>query len=245
MKDWKVWLETRMLQESMDLYIKGHDTHNQIDDVDDLAHYLKYNTFDKMWSKMTPEEQEEIRKGGSMHHWVISPDGSFYKDGTPVINFYTTGFTPERKKQMLQGIEFYLKELGIPMGQIQTNTSNMYGGEVIRIPIGQIPKKDTPARLNMSNQNAITIFRDLLNYPEDPEGGFFGISAADLLIKIDNLPDYMSQVHQRDPYDKKGKTGPRMIDFGLSADAIQQRLDIIRQIAQWAVKNGHSELYVA
>ena len=42
----------------------------------------------------------------------------------------------------------------------------------------------------------------------------------------------------------KTKDGPQMVHFGLDSEDIQYRLGKIKEVAEWAIENGYSKMYV-
>lgn len=132
---------------------------------------------------------------------------------------------------------------------------------VIRIPILQIPKANVnePPEVNMANSNAVLIFRDILKFepthdqnadgspdPFADAGTEFGnIDAWQVLQRIDQaLRGGSIDIHQRDPYTKQQPGNATIHHGGYDASSIKRRLEQIRQIAQWAVDNGYSQLVV-
>lgn len=237
------WLEKKILQESMDVYIKDYQDES-LRDIEDISNFLRRNVLYGLWDKMTPEQQKSVVDGGSNLHGMITPDGNYYQDGEEIISFYIDGWEEEMVQKAIQGIKYYLDEKGIKYGAFNTEQSRMFNGKVVRIPIlHKPPQNDVPARINMSNSNAALIFGDVLGYPRNQDG-FFGINPRDLLVKIENLPDYAPEIHQKDPYQSKGETGPTFHHGGLDKSSIIRRLQQIRQVAEWAIKNNYDEIYV-
>jgi len=232
----KTFLEWLELNESMSVYIKGYDYQNNIKDLDDLSWFLIRNV-------INPIEKERIKSGSEDEGWPveypISPDGSYYESGNLVLNFYTTGWSKESIDKIVKGIKYYLDQLVIKYAPPkQPEKSGKYKGKVIRIPILSMRKtKGAPPQLNMANDNAVLIIKDLLGLSLD------GFSPRDLLIKIDNLDDDLIDIHKRDPYMTRGKS--TVYWGGLSKDDIWKRIEILKQIAKWSIENGYEELYLA
>lgn len=242
MKTFIEWLQ--QINESMSIYVSGHDYHGDINDIDDLAEQLKRKVLYAAFDKLPPEQQKMVRDGGSMHHGMLTPDGSYYSNQEEVLNFYTAGWG-EMIPRLVQGIKYYLDELGVKYGEFKVEKSGMFGSEVMRIPILQWAKsKNTPPLLNMANANARLIFGELLGFPGD-EGGYSDISPADLYRKIEELEKHQLDIHARDAYTAKPKNGPTMIHGGLSSGDISSRLEQIKQIAKWALDNHYDQIYVA
>lgn len=239
MRGFNEWLKNRVLSESMNLYVADFDYGSNVQSVEDIANALVSKV---LWPVLQKMQGQKLPVAP---YDMISPDGSFYEHGHQIINFYTGGLSPEDEQKILQGIQYYLKEMGVKYGAFKKEKSGMKASDVIRIPVASFEKTaNAPMELNLSNANARVIFGDVLNFQGD-ESGYPNISPADLLMKIDNLPDFSIGLHQRDPYSQQSKGGPQMYYGGLSEDAIRQRLDIIRKIAQWAIQNHYDRLFVA
>lgn len=241
MNSFKDWLQI----ESMSVYVQGYDYQDDINDLDDVANSLKRKVLYPAWEKLSKEQQEMVEKGGSGQHSMIVPDGDYYADSkNQVINFYTAGWPHDMVPGLIQGIKYYLDEMRIKYGQFKIDDSGMFDSEVVRIPVLQYStSKNSPALLNLSNDNAMVIFRDLLKFPEE-SGGFVDISPADLYRKIETLEKDMIDIHARDPYSSQQKGGATYISGGLSSEGIASRLEQLKQIAKWALDNHYDQMYV-
>lgn len=241
MSRFKEWLH---LNESMSVYVQGHDYQSDIHDLDDVANSLKKKVLYPAWDKLSEEQQEKVRKGGSTQHEMIVPDGDYYGDGKKLINFYTAGWPKEMVSGLVQGVKYFLDEMKIKYGPFKTDKSGMFDSEVVRIPILQFgTSKNSPALLNLSNANATLIFGDLLKFPQE-ESGFTNISPADLYRKIEELEKDMVDVHARDPYSSQKQGGAAFFSGGLSSEQITSRLEQIKQVAKWALDNHYDQMYV-
>jgi hypothetical protein len=236
------WLD---LRESMDLYVSGFEYPQETETLLDLCHYLFRNVIDRFWQKMTPEQQARFRNQGRAIE-TISPDTSSSDafGSTGIINFYMGGIDPALRPKMLQGVKYYLDELGVKYGPFKEESDGS-DIRVVRIPIlhNEPKKHDMPAKLNMANANAHLIFGQLLGFPD--EGGSYSFSARDVMVKIDGaLKELDIQKAARPTTVEKGK-GATVYSMGLSADDIKMRLGKIREIAKWAIEKGYDQLYVA
>lgn len=240
MKTFKEWKE---LHETMDVSVADYNSSGNIRDLDDVTHVLFRQVLAPVYEKISPEDQQKMKEMGPYDAMnVITTDGSYYENGSKVINFYIGGMPEDALNKILNGIHYYLKEMNIKYGPFKTEKSGMYKGNVIRIPVLELKQTENmPTPLNLSNSNAYLIFRDILGYHERD---FYDIPVADLLFKIGQLPDYAPELHQRDPYTVKGK-GPMMYSGGLDASGIKARLDQIKNIALWAQNNGYDKITVA
>ena len=243
MKTFIEWLQ--QLNESMSVYVSGHEYHQDINNLDDLAEQLKQKVLYVAWNKLPPDQQQAVQAGGSVQHGMLIPDGSYYNsEKQEVLNFYTAGWG-KMIPNLIQGIKYYLDELGVKYGEFKAEKSGMFNSEVVRIPILQWSKsKNAPPLLNLANANARLIFGELLGFPGD-EGGYSDISPADLYRKIEELERHQLDIHARDAYTMKPKNGPTMMHGGLSSEDISSRLEQIKQIAKWALANHYDQIYVA
>lgn len=233
------FLEWLKLNESMSLYISGHDYHGDINNLDDLAHQIKVKLINPIWYKLSPEDQQMIQKGGSMYHGIITPDGSHYLDGEQVLNFYTQGWKDVSK--IIQGIKYYLDELHVKYGPFKEEKSGAFNGNVIRIPILEFKKtNNSPPLLNMSNANAELIFHDLLGFDTEQH-----MSPVDVYHKIETLNKDQLDIHARDAYQTQNKGSAQVFHGGLSSSDIANRLEQIKKIAKWAIDNHYDQMYLA
>lgn len=244
MKTFKEWMN---LTEGMSVMISGYNSNDNIKDFESIAEFIKGKVINPLWYQLTEEEKAAVRKGGSLHHGILAPDGSYYgRDGKEILNLYTGGWPDEQLNKMVKGVKYYLDEMKIKYSPFITDRSKMFDGDpVIRIPIlSWKPTQDAPPSLDMNNSNTHLIFSDVLGYKGE-EGGYFNLSPADLVVKIDNIENGKLQIHARDPYVSKRNNGPEMIHGGIDSSGIERRLEVIKQIAQWAMKNHYDNIYVA
>jgi len=242
MKSFQEWLVA--INESVTFTVAGHDYSNQIKDLYDLGNFLSRKIIVPHMSKLS---EEDLKKAQQIYPDSISPDLSTWQWGEEdgVLNFYTVGFEAVLPK-MLDAIKYFLDDLGIQYGQMRTEQSGAYNSNVIRIPILQIKKsKNAAPDVNMTNRNAQIIIRDLLQFP-DPLEDIYKLPVADLLIRINNVQDYLINIHTVEPYSvsKKNQEELKSTIFhgGLSFEQIQRHLDSLEQLALWAKANGYHEI---
>ena len=238
MKYFNEWLQ---LRESMNVYIQDYDSQNDVNDLYELGDHLARKIVHPLWEKLTPEQKEAVRAGGNLHHQTITLDG----DGEQ-LSFYAAGWPEPMVKTILQAIKYYLDEMGVEYGPIKgPEQSGMFKSAVYRVPILKFSgPQDAPPPLNLANANARVIFSDLLKYPDNDEG-FFNIDVRELLMKIQQVERDQTELHQRDPYSVTQQHGATMHMGGLSADGIEQRLAVLKQICQWAIAHHYDKIYVA
>ena len=196
---------SELITESMNVYVSGYDFNSEIKSIEDICGILERKVLHPILSKL-PENEREQAKVHPYYERIV-PDGSYHSQGEQVINFYTAGFTPQTEAKMLQGINYFLKELGVKFQQIAGGKSGMWNSNVVRFRIDDFKKTENPPpQLNLSNDNATLIFRDVLNFPEvEGGGGFSGISPQELYMRIENLPPFQADIHQREPYAQRRK----------------------------------------
>jgi hypothetical protein len=227
----------------MSVYVNGHDYHSQINDLDDLANQIKRKVFYPAWDKLSTQQQQDVMDGGSNHHMMFAPDGSYYANGTQILNFYTAGWG-NMIPNLIKGIKYFLDEMNVKYGEFKIEKSNMFNSEVVRIPILKWEQsKNAPPLINLSNNNAHLIFGELLGF-QGEDGGYFNISPSDLYRKIESLEKHQYDIHAKDPYTIKHKNGPTVYHGGLSSEDIHTRLEQIKKIAKWALDNHYDQIYV-
>ncbi|MCK9459603.1 MAG: hypothetical protein M0R80_08190 [Proteobacteria bacterium] len=237
MKYFNEWLQ---LRESMNVYIQDYDSQNDVNDLYELGDHLARKITRPLWEKLTPEEQKAVRDGGSMYHQTITLDGNGEQ-----LSFYPAGWPEPMVKTILQAIKYYLDEMGVEYAPFKKEQSGAFKGEVYRVPILKFSgPQDAPPPLNLANANARVIFSDLLKYP-DNDGGFFDIDVRELLMRIQQVERDQTELHQRDPYSVTQHGGATMHVGGLSANGIEQRLAVLKQICQWAIAHHYDKIYAA
>jgi len=259
---------------SMDVYIQDFKYPQNLDTLSDLAN--------DAWTKLpfvNLEEEEKKTFNAQRTPEVVTIDGLDVDSTSGTINFYTAGLSAVRVEEWLQSILKTLKDDGAEkIGAIRRERSNMFKSEVIRIPVGNIVKKEQirPPELNMANDNARHILQKVLKYnPTDGDYAFTDIDAAGLIKRIDyylsekSLPQSPNLGKEEklvpwvegvdDPYQKidslmgpmknfdpSNDTSPSLTTYhgGYDENAVRDRLQKIKNIAQWALKNGYPKISV-
>jgi hypothetical protein len=243
MKSFQEWLVS--INESVTFTVAGHDYSNQIKDLNDLGNFLSRKIIVPHMSKLS---EEDLKKAQQIYPDSISPDFSTWQwgEGEEVLNFYTAGFETMLPK-MLDAIKYFLDDLGIQYGQMRTEKSGVHNSDVIRIPILNMKKlKDPAPEVNMSNRNARIIVHDLLQFP-DPNEDEYKLPVADLLIRINNVQDYLIDIHTVEPYSVSKKNQEEelkstIFNGGLSFEQIKRHLDSLEKLALWAKTNGYDQI---
>ena len=168
-----------------------------------------------------------------------------YTDGPEgVLNFYPQGIPQDKIQKILQGALYYLDSLKVQHGEPKYDKSGMFKGEdVIRIPVKISPfeRKNAP-EMNMANGMADHLFR-MLNMDSFVNNNSMhdsSISAHDLIIKIDSMPDF--QIGQNVVKPSVSGKHKNFHDFGMDEDRISRNIEQLRAIAKWAIDNGYTDL---
>jgi hypothetical protein len=240
MNNFKNWLK---ITEGMSVNVVGHSESDVIRDLDSICHQIQSKLVSPLWAKLPKENKEQIQKLGGLHHGTVTPDGAYYSDGHQVINLYTEGWPDEFVSKLISGLKYYLDSFKVKYGQFKQETSGMFGGGVIRVPILSFDKtKNVPPPLHLNNLNAKLIFSDILGLNYSEEG--FEIAPEELVFKIDSYEREKLGIHSRDAFSQKAKDGPQIFHGGIDSDGIENRLNSIRAIAKWAIDNHYSAISV-
>jgi len=232
-----------LLTESMNVMVSDYTYPEKVDTLGDIGYYLT-KRLHPLIEKLSPEEMDNWKKNRPME--LVASDGdSDYFGKSGVLNFYTNGIPKGKIDNFLEAIKYYLDEAKIKYGSLVSDTSQLYGTQVIRITILQsfVKHKDQPPELNLSNANARLVFGDLLGY-EDLDS-LYDVPARDVIVRIDSyLKEFDIQRVTREPNVERSEGGATFIDAGYSEEQIKMRLDQIRKIAHWAIDHDHENLHV-
>lgn len=268
-----LWLENKtIINESMTVSVKGMEYDRNMGDMNDVCNALLDNVLSPILRKLPQDQQDYFKKNGVPFYDTIVMDGDFYqskRQDVGTINFYISGLIESTKQQVLNGILEYLKKLNIEWSTPKVEQSGVYKSQVIRIPVIKNPNKSERApEMNLSNINSYQIFHNLLQYEGEHS---FSMTAKDLVERIHTVlkhdPEWVKQ-HVINPTDSNWPKaerddqeienphmdimkqfgdemgGARMMSGGLSEDRIFERLHQLLSLAQWALRNGHSEIVV-
>jgi len=168
---------------------------------------------------------------------------------------------------MEAAVKYFLDELGVKYGSFSYETFGDYLNaqdpedleyldpeqvekmqamaaepRVARIPILQLPQPapegTRPPDLNMSNANARDVFEGLLNFAGAMDGA--PMDAWQILQNSDNLIQSQKQQFVKEPQQEGN-----FYEQGRPMEYIDRRLEDVRRVAQWAVDNGFTQLYLA
>lgn len=204
---------------SYTFYIKGSDRIAQPKNVQDIARTME------MWAdKNIPQNLF-----AQISH-KIAEDG-FNESPTGTINWYLSNEAdPNQIAQYIKQVgREMLSPIGIAIGNIRNETSQMFKVPVVRV---DVIKNFTTSRqqlpnLNIANVNAEALFQVLKIVPS-----MFGeIDATELLGRIQEA-EATFEAYARQPTDPQSKEKFR--DFGLSPEKISQYLDVLVQMSNMA-----------
>lgn len=226
-----------LISEGMNVVVNGY-RNTDIHDLGDLSNTLQ-SLLTPYWNRLSKDIQQEIMTkgmpGGSFH---VDGDTSYFgKEG--IINYYTAGWPSNMQPQIVDQIKTKMDKLGIKYGPFKEEQSGLLDSRVIRIPVLHLPaaKQDAPPEVNLSNDNAIAIFQDVLGFKNDNYS--FSMHPFELINAIDNLNPDKLDIHARDERQTTYKDGAVSWYGGQDKQDIIRKLGYIKKVAQWAIKNNY------
>jgi hypothetical protein len=237
----KSFYQMSQLIESMDVRVQDAEYNNPLATLGDLSWYLIGKLQDSLFKKLTPEQADHFKK--NMTPEIIAVDGDGYFKNSGILNVYLSAIPTELHEKLKKAIIYFLEDIGAEYKPPYVDKSKSLGVDTLRVPITKIqPPRENPPELNLSNGNAHHIFGNVLGF-HDAGGGYI-LSARDILIKIDMYNQELADFDARLPTKKVSPGGAQFISFGLSGDQIKQRLDLVRNIAKWAIDNNYDTIQV-
>lgn len=239
MKTFNEWLKEQTINESVNITVPDVDA-TDFSNLDEVCFELLKKIVSPFFEKLEGDSKNKVKL-----HQTIMPDGSFYgKNPQKIINFYSSGFG-EYVPEMINGIRYYLQEMGIKIGKEEKSRSRLYNGApVYRFHIASMPEQDKNKmpEINWSNMNAELIFKQLLGYGGYRVGSYVDVS--DLMMRIGKLTDqsYLNAV--RPSNTSVGSGGATMLDHGLDVNGLKTRINQLYNLCVWAKKNHHEKLAV-
>lgn len=169
------------------------------------------------WNDKAELEKQELQK---VIKYYRSPDSN---------EFYPT--MEDKNKAIQETINSYNKTI-----ETYENKGDIV--RVIRFKVSINPNKNAkprPPTLNMSNENAYAILQ-LLNY--NPERNP-SIPAYEIIMKINLALPRTIQEFTRETTQENN-----WINMGLSLEQIQERLQKLKEIAEWTIDNGYQNITI-
>ena len=237
----------KTLKESVDILIKDLPQDDKLYTLGDISHQMNY----EIGYNFAVKYDEEIKKkiiDAIRGYSYITPDGDEYFNETGTINFYSHKFPEDLKAVVLSFLRYALMDRGIKMGKVRIERKGQKS-EVIRIPIVSNSNKDTndAPQLNLSNENAVFIFKEILGYEyknDFEEYNEVEIYVDELLNKI-NMAKSMLDYQGHPEKSTRDMSTPKNIYANINGkDYIREKLDQLENIAKYAKEHGYDELYL-
>lgn len=236
----------------------------------------------KLWpilEQMPPELMERWKAHRPMELFTI--DGVTDMDEPQgVLNFYCTGISQPYLDKMIAAIKYFAKEFGgevdgptaqetigqtLQRQQAEGNGINedwavRMKDAMNEIRVMRFNGKILPAsndvefapELNLANNNAMFIFREVLGFPPEMlDAGGFSLDARDLLIRVGqaktkyNMQEKLQAENlQREMESAPQQGGAQIISGQYDMQGLEGRLVQIENIANWAIRNNFSRIDV-
>lgn len=234
--------------ESMTTTAKGADYgQKDLDNMLGLSFILGSKVLTPVVNAMSEFDRENFYQNRNIE--ILAPDGKDTFEATGTMNFYTSGFSEAGVKAVIDGVKKYLPTIGVAVGGVRgPEKSGMYKSPVVRIEItknGNAGKTENVPEVQMSNANAILIYRDVLGLEDFEEG--YTIKAIDLYNRIKDVLEKdkksLDKV-QRLPSMDVGGGGAMMYTGAMRTDDIIDRLYRIADVCLYAMKHGHEEISI-
>jgi hypothetical protein len=233
---------------TMDVRVSDFDYPVSKKTISDIGNYLQNYILYKtdFYNQLTDFEKAYWKKNKVPE--FITMDGFDVDAETGTINIYLVGL-PERTYSVIYDylIKLLTKE-GFKFEATENlEDSKMFKSKVMRIKVLDNPYanqiEDKPPELNMANENAKLIFEKVLKY--NLSDSFLEIPVFDIVNRINKITEEKIEENER-PWSRNWGPGKvEMISGGLYSEDIKERLNRIKQIAQWALDHGYKRIYVA
>jgi len=228
---------------TMDVVVDGFRYPQIPETLLNISNSIMYSPQLSNYLKNLPEEEREYFKENHLTE-LVTPDTSSSKYNAPIghINIYLRGLNPNRIKEYNQLIQNILKTLKLEFDEPKIDISNMYDSKVLRINITRNPhayhQLDIPPELNLANENASRIFNGILKTPMED------INAAQLISRINSITRKDKIEFEHEGLEEQTPSGMKIIEPPKSMEYYDQRLERIKEIAQWALDHGYKTISV-
>ncbi len=226
------------INETMNVMVKDANYEEAVQDLNDLSFYLSGKIINPLISKANEEQKEFFKK--NRHPEIIAVDGTDWDKTSGVLNVYLQSIHSDLRETLKKYLKYYLQELDVKFDpNFVQNKSNMHGSDTFRIKIFDLPNRNNnrPPEVNMSNANAAYIFRNILGFRDFDWG--FTVSVRELLLKINMYPNFKAKQDATEP-----TRNGNFVDFGISEKYILDKLNQIKQLTSWAIKNDYDFIEV-
>lgn len=220
---------------SMDVMISGYSFPKEADDILTITSRIINDFYDIL-------TDDEKSKCGFLRR-RISEDGGqnvFGKKG--IINFYSSFVSEYRIDTVLKALKYLFEEYGGTVNKISGPERAGQKNEVYRfhIEINDNPNKNVPPNLNLSNRNAEIIFEGVLNFNIEDRMDIWQVLERIKKVTGHQVGEFTSEISE-----EKVPNGPTVIESEVTSEYVLGRLNQIKQICEWGLKNGYSKIYVA
>jgi len=260
MKSFNEWMD---LRESVTFSIQDWQPSRQVaKNISDLGYSISSKLMKQFGKEYETGDMQHIWDKFTMDGYDVDA-----KDGT--MNFYSGGMDEKVVNKIIEAIKYYLKEYGAKLvGPIRQDKSGMFKDkegksiDVVRFPVQITETIELPPELNVANRNAEIIVKEILQIPGEYYNGT--ISARDLLMKTSQLSDFAKgmlpiapstqepswQTRLQDLVQSLGRgetdedrgrkeKGVTNYDAGLSEDQINRYLEVLENMAKWAMEHDY------
>lgn len=233
---------------SQNVLVKDYNYPSPLNNIMDICNYLNYKIKYKIKDVLPKDEYEEWKKKGVVLEF-FAPDGNDYDKPVGTINNYVGNFPSYKIGWLVRETKISLKEIGMVISGVVSEDykeDSLKGMiRVIRWEISCNPnfyaKKDEPPDVNFSNANA-SMVKSLLQIAigSDLDGGFSEFSAQNVIEAIDQKLNTLDNINKT-----VQKAFPNSDDLIPDTITISERINRVKEVAEWAVKHGYSQIYFA
>jgi hypothetical protein len=235
-------LREALLAESMDVYIKGYDYQNQLDTLSDIKYYIQRHATQYLIELIGEEKLEEYRT----YNFFEYDGGSSPYDDRGIINFYIWDMPEELVKHTFMYIQKLMKEKDILIMPRPIEPSNSMKSKVLRMEVH--PQKikneeDFAPEINMSNANAFYFFTEVLKY-STKEFQYGEFKVKDLMTRIEFAMNNMDLADYQDKPEVSKTGNITHYKMGYDQKAVNDRLNLMKELCQYAIKNNYDTIMV-
>jgi hypothetical protein len=228
-----------LLNESMTATVAGNEDPDNLQDLLGISHAYMRKVINPIFSNLSQEDQRYFRENRKAMDF-FTPDGGDEFKSTGTINFYTTGFEPKTVETILAGVKYYASEMNIVIDDriSEPEQSRIYPtSQVIRIKVSKNNNFKKVPEVQLSYDNAILIFRRLLQLPNFKEG--YTIAAIDLLKSITNVEEKDEQDEEfLYRYSRPTSLDRNMTTGGITPEYLRGKLSELKQLCNYAIDNA-------
>lgn len=199
-----------------------------------LSYKVRNDFYHDIVSKMGEFEKAHFDNG----YFDITTDGDWdWKSNNGTINFYLGGIIPAKRDEYINHVGELLKANGgTILEDVKIDKSGVYDSDVARfvIDFDPTPPEDVP-QLNWANGNAERILQDILGY----NVSIWDIGEIDATELLQNIKNAKQQWIGGFPTERN----KNVINIGLSAPQIVDKLNQLEHIANWSLFKGDKKVH--